>query len=194
MLQLNTLSTVYASSYENRPFCDLVEGRDETGDADKPGICKKFCHLCNATDVFLAVLGGEAQILVQAMANVVSIQRVARDSMGHQILFKSKTNGCLPSTGQTWWENVRSHMRMWFVCVVGVITHIMVDIIGDVKDLPVSQMVQPLKPPLVPTTWPLLLRLTWWAWYTTLVDLLRSWNTRKQAWMEANWSDSYQLL
>lgn len=43
-----------------------------------------------------------------------------------------------------------------------------------IKDSPVSQMVQPLKPPLVPTTCPLLLLLTWWAWYTTLVDLLRS--------------------
>ena len=35
--------------------------------------------------------------------------------------------------------------------------------VGDETELPVSQMVHPLKPPLVPTTCPLLFLLTWWA-------------------------------
>lgn len=59
------------------------------------------------------------------------------------------------------------------------------------EKLPVSQMVQPLKPPRVPTTCPLLLRLTWWAWNTTLVDLLRSWNKRAQ--FKVHWTRKNHL-
>lgn len=52
---------------------DLGKRRDETCDANQPGIRKQFGHLSNAADVFLAVFGGEAQILVKAMANVVAV-------------------------------------------------------------------------------------------------------------------------
>lgn len=55
-------------------YSDLGERRDETGDANKPSISKQFGHLSNTTDVLLAVFRSEAQILVQAMANVVSVQ------------------------------------------------------------------------------------------------------------------------
>lgn len=82
-------------------FSDLGERRDETGDAHQPSVCKQSGHLGDTPDVFLAVYGGEAQILVQAVANVVSVQRVARDSMGHEVLFQGKTDGSLPSTRQT---------------------------------------------------------------------------------------------
>ena len=81
-------------------FSDLGKRRDETGDAHETSISKQFGHLSNAPDVLLAILSRKAQILVQAMTNVVSIQRVARDGVGHKILFQSKTDGCLPCARQ----------------------------------------------------------------------------------------------
>lgn len=68
-------------------FSNLGKRRDETGDAHQPGICKQFGDLSDATDVLLTIVGREAQILVQTVANVVSVQRVTRDRMGHEELF-----------------------------------------------------------------------------------------------------------
>lgn len=86
---------------------DLGERRDKTGDADQPGIGEQFGHLSDSTDVLLAVQGGEAQVLVEAVANVVSVQRVAGDGVGQQVLLQSKTNGGLASTRQTWGGHAR---------------------------------------------------------------------------------------
>lgn len=55
-------------------FSDLAVWRDETGDAHQTGVGEQFGHLCNTTDVFFPVFRGEAQILVQAVADVVSVQ------------------------------------------------------------------------------------------------------------------------
>lgn len=82
-------------------YSDLGKWRNKAGDADKPSVCEQSGHLSNATDVFFAVGVSEAQILVQAVANVVPIQRIARNSVRHEIFFQSKTNGGLPSTRQT---------------------------------------------------------------------------------------------
>ncbi|TNN81810.1 hypothetical protein EYF80_007939 [Liparis tanakae] len=67
----------------------------------KPGVGKQSGHLCNPADVLLAVDGGEAQVLVQALANVVSVQRVAGNSVGHEKLLQGKTDGRLSGTRQT---------------------------------------------------------------------------------------------
>lgn len=83
-------------------FSDLAVWRDETGDAHQTGVGEQFGHLCNTTDVFFPVLCGEAQILVQAVANVVSVQWVTRDGVGHKVLFQGKTDGGLSRTRQTW--------------------------------------------------------------------------------------------
>lgn len=80
---------------------DLGIRRDETGDAHQPSVRKQFGHLSDATDVLLTVFGSEAQVLVQALANVVSVQRVARDGVRHKELFQGKTDGGLPCTRQT---------------------------------------------------------------------------------------------
>lgn len=53
---------------------DLAERRNETGDAHQPSVSKQFGNLGNTTDVLLPVFSGEPQILVQTMANVVSVQ------------------------------------------------------------------------------------------------------------------------
>lgn len=80
---------------------DLAERRNETGDAHQPGICKQLGHLGDTPDVLLAVLRGEAQVLVQAVTDVVSVQGVTWDGVGYEVLLQSKTDGSLPGTGQT---------------------------------------------------------------------------------------------
>lgn len=52
-------------------------------------------YLCNTTDVFLAILGRESQILVQAKSNIVSIQSVGCKSKVEQMLLKCRRNGRL---------------------------------------------------------------------------------------------------
>lgn len=82
-------------------FADLAERWDETGDAHQPGVGEQLGHLRNTADVLLAVHGGEAQVLVQAVADVVSVQRVAGNGVGHEKLFQGKTDGRLSGTWQT---------------------------------------------------------------------------------------------
>lgn len=58
---------------------------------------------------------------------------------------------------------------------------------------PVSQTVHPRNPPLVPTTWPRLLLLTWWAWYTTLVALWMSY-IQNEKWIYMMWKVSLRTI
>lgn len=83
------------------PFSDLAERRNETGDAHQSGIRKQLGHLGDTADVLLAVFGREAQVLVQAVTDVVSIQGVTRDGVGYEVLLQRETDGSLPGTGQT---------------------------------------------------------------------------------------------
>lgn len=83
-------------------FADLAERRDEAGDAHQAGVGKQLGHLSNSPDVFFPIFGGEAQVLVQSMANVVSIQGVARDRVGHEVLLQGKADGGLPGARQAW--------------------------------------------------------------------------------------------
>ena len=75
----------------------LSEGRDEAGDAHQTGVGEQLGDLGHAADVLLAVHGGEAQVLVQAVADVVSVQRVAGDVLRHQELLQCKAEGGLAS-------------------------------------------------------------------------------------------------
>lgn len=79
---------------------DLGEGRDEAGDADQAGVGEELGHLGDAPDVLLAVLGSEAQVLVQTVPDVVPVQRVAGNAVRHQILLKSKAHGGFTGTGE----------------------------------------------------------------------------------------------
>lgn len=83
------------------PFSDLAERRNETGDAHQAGIRKQLGHLGDTADVLLAVFGREAQVLVQAVTDVVSVQGVRRDGVGYEVLLQRETDGGLPGTGQT---------------------------------------------------------------------------------------------
>lgn len=85
----------------------LCEGGDEAGDADQASVGKQLGHLGDPADVLLPVSGRESQVFVKAVADVVPIQGVAGDGVGHQVLLQSKTDRCFPSTGETCWERAR---------------------------------------------------------------------------------------
>lgn len=56
-------------------------GRNEAGNAHQPSISKKPGHLSNAPDVLFTVLWAEAQVFVQPLTDVVSIQSVAGNTV-----------------------------------------------------------------------------------------------------------------
>lgn len=80
----------------------LGEGGDEAGDAHQTGVGEQLGHLGHAADVLLAVLGGEAQVLVEAVADVVPVQRVAGDGVCHQVLLQRKAYGGLARARQAY--------------------------------------------------------------------------------------------
>lgn len=83
-------------------FADLAVRRDEAGDAHQAGVGEQLGHFRNSPDVFFPVFGGEAQVLVQPVANVVSVQGVTRDRVGHEVLLQGKADGGLPGARQAW--------------------------------------------------------------------------------------------
>lgn len=85
----------------------LCERRNEAGDADQTSVSKQPGHLSNPADIFFPVSGGESKVFVKAMTDVVPIEGVARDGVGDEVLFQSKTYRCFPSTGETCSEQAR---------------------------------------------------------------------------------------
>ena len=69
--------------------------RDEASDGNGAGVGKQFGHLGDAADVFLAVLRGEAEIFVEAEADVVAVETVGALAVGFadQGLFESDGDG-----------------------------------------------------------------------------------------------------
>ena len=67
-------------------FTHLSEGGNEAGDAHQASVGEQLGHLRNAPDILLPVRGGEAQVSVQSMADVVAVQGVAGDPVGDQVL------------------------------------------------------------------------------------------------------------
>lgn len=84
----------------NQLFADLAIRGDEAGDAHQAGVGKQLGHFRNTPDVFFPVFGGEAQVFVQSVANVVSVQGVTRDGVWHEVLFQGKADGGLPGARQ----------------------------------------------------------------------------------------------
>ncbi len=59
---------------------------DEGGDDDEPGVGHRPRHLGHAADVLDAAYVGEAEVAVQAVAQVVAVQHVDRAGSGVQPL------------------------------------------------------------------------------------------------------------
>ena len=76
------------------------EGRDERDDDDQPGIGHQARRFGDAADVLDAVGFGEAEILVEAMADIVAVEDVAVLALGGQALFEQVGDRRLARTGQ----------------------------------------------------------------------------------------------
>jgi len=65
-----------------------LKWRNEGAEGDDSGVGEKSSHFRHAADVLLSVLGGEAQVLVQPVADVVAVQTVGGDTSIIKITIK----------------------------------------------------------------------------------------------------------
>lgn len=77
-------------------------GGDEARDGDGAAVGEQFGDLGDAADVFLAVLGGEAEVLVEAEADVVAVEAVGGEVVGvsEQGLLEGDGDGGLAGGGE----------------------------------------------------------------------------------------------
>jgi len=80
---------------------DLSERTDETRETDDAAVSEQLGHLRDTSDVLFAVLGTEAEVLVESVANVVSVQTVRRNSLTHQVAFQRERQSRLASARQS---------------------------------------------------------------------------------------------
>lgn len=69
--------------------------RDEGGDCDGGGVGEQLGDLADAADVLVAVLLGEAQVLVEAEADVVAVEAVGDQAEVQQVLLERGGDGGL---------------------------------------------------------------------------------------------------
>lgn len=68
---------------------------NEGGDGDGGGVGEELGYLADAADVLVAVLLGEAQVLVEAEADVVAVEAVGRHAEVQQVLLEGRGHGRL---------------------------------------------------------------------------------------------------
>lgn len=76
-------------------------GGDEGGDGDGGGVGEELGDLGNAADVLVAVLLGEAQVLVEPEADVVAVEAVGVDAELQQVLLEGCGDGGLARGRET---------------------------------------------------------------------------------------------
>jgi len=79
----------------------LSERTDETRQTDDSSVCKQLRDLGDTSNVLFAIFRTEAEILVESVADIVSIQAVRRNSLARQVAFQFERQRCLASTRQT---------------------------------------------------------------------------------------------
>ena len=77
-----------------------AERRDEGDDDDQPGVGHQPRHFGDAADVLDAVLVGEAEVAVQAVADIVAVEDVGVAARGVQLLFEQVGDRRLAGAGQ----------------------------------------------------------------------------------------------
>ncbi len=93
-------------------FLTLLYGEMEAGDAHKPSVSKQFYHFCDTTNVLLAVFRAEAQVLIEALPDVISIQSVAGIPWHTRYSSRAMLTVVLYRTRQTW--GCRTN-RSWYL-------------------------------------------------------------------------------
>lgn len=70
-------------------------GRDERGDCQRGAGTEERGHLGDPSNVLLAVLGAEAEVLVESKSDVVAVETKGRLVLVEQVLFQCRRNGRL---------------------------------------------------------------------------------------------------
>ena len=65
-----------------------AQGRDQRDDGDGAGVGEQAGDLPDAPHVLGAVAGGEAEVVGEAVADVVAIEQVRRLTGGHELAFE----------------------------------------------------------------------------------------------------------
>ena len=79
----------------------LLVGRDERGDGDGVGVGEQLGDLANTANVLVAISLAEAQVLVQAEADVVTVQAVGVDTtVTDQLVLQFHSDGRLARGGE----------------------------------------------------------------------------------------------
>ena len=73
---------------------------DETGYRYGRGIGEQFCDFGDAADVFGAVGRGEAEVLIEAEADVVAIEAVGGEGVLEEVLFEGGGDGGFAGGGE----------------------------------------------------------------------------------------------
>jgi hypothetical protein len=84
-------SSLWISRQKSRSFV----GADEARERDDARVGEELAHLADAPDVLLAVLGAEAQVLVEAHADVVAVEAVGGDAGVDERLLEGDGDGAL---------------------------------------------------------------------------------------------------
>jgi uncharacterized protein YbjT (DUF2867 family) len=73
---------------------------DEAGDGNDAGVSEELGDLADAADVLRAVFGGEAEVLVQPVSDVVAVEPIGVLALLEQHLFEGDGDGALAAAGQ----------------------------------------------------------------------------------------------
>ena len=76
-------------------------GADEAGDGDDPRLGEELGHLADAANVLSTVLSGEAEVLVQAVADVVAVESIGVLALLQEHLLQGDGDRALARGGET---------------------------------------------------------------------------------------------
>lgn len=97
---MSTLLQVSALVNSPGQIAIIGEWRDETANADDSTVRKQLGHLCHSTNILLTISLTEPEVLIQARANVITIQAIRRNATGDEERLQLERNGCLAGTGK----------------------------------------------------------------------------------------------
>ena len=79
----------------------LSEGGDEGDEADDTGVGEELGDFTDSSDVLLSVGEGEAEILVEAVSDIVTVKDVSWDTLGDEVLLELHGDGRFTGSGET---------------------------------------------------------------------------------------------
>ena len=81
-------------------FAVVTIGRNKCGNRDHPGLIEQTRYFGDAADVLLAFFGGEAEIAIQAVTDIVAIEDETKFAVGDELFFEFLGDGRFAGTAQ----------------------------------------------------------------------------------------------